>query len=112
MSSTMYFQHGNLPRTRQDFLYPADLTPFTFDGNGTQRDAITAKDKMINALRRRGLEEFITRPLVDLLPNEADYNIRDAKERRELAKDKTEVAEKHYKAYATDLIHLFNLFYF
>jgi hypothetical protein len=93
--------HGDLPRTHLDFLDPADLTPFTFDGNGTQRDAITAKDKMINALRRRGLEEFITRPLVDLLPNEADYNTQDAKERRELAKDKTEVTEKHRKAYAT-----------
>ena len=97
----MNFQHGDLPRTHQDFLDPADLTPFTFDGNGTQRDAITAKDKMINALRRRGLEEFITKPLVDLLPNEEDYNTRDAKERRELAKDKNEVTEKHRKAYAT-----------
>ena len=103
MSSTMNFQHGDLPRTHQDLLDPADLTPFssTFDGNGTQRDAITAKDKMINALRRRRLEEFITKPLVDLLPSEEDYNVRDAKERRELAKDKTEVTEKHRKAYAT-----------
>ena len=56
---------------------------------------------MVNALRRRGLEEFITRPLMDLLPNEADYNTRDAKEIGELAKDKTEVTEKHRKAYAT-----------
>ena len=56
---------------------------------------------MINALRRRGLEEFITKPLVDLLPNESDYNTRDAKERRELAKDKNEVTEKHREAYAT-----------
>ena len=101
MSSTMNFQHGDLPRTHLDFLDPAGLTPFTFDGNGTQRDAITAKDKMINALRRRGLEEFITKPHIDLLPDEADYNIRDAKERRELAKDKNEVTEKHRKAYAT-----------
>ena len=104
MSSTTNFQHGDLPRTHghQDFLRvdPADLTPFTFDGNGTQRDAITAKDKMINALRRHGLEEFITKLLVDLLPNEEDYNVRDAKERRELAKDKTEITEKHRKAYS------------
>ena len=39
---------------------------------------------MINALRRRGLEEFITKPLVNLLPNKADYDTCDAKERREL----------------------------
>ena len=82
MSSTKYFQHGDLPRTHLDFLDHADLTPFTFDGNGTQRDAITAKDKMINALRRRGLEEFITKPLVDLLPNKADYNTRSTTESR------------------------------
>ena len=56
---------------------------------------------MINALRRRGLEEFITKPLIDLLPDEADYNIRDAKERRELAKNKNEVTEKNRKSYAT-----------
>ena len=101
MSSTTNFQHGDLPRTHQDFLDPADLTPFTFDGNGTQRDAITAKDKMINALRRRGLDEFITKPLADLLPNQEDYNVRVAKARRELAKEKTEIMEKHCKAYAT-----------
>jgi hypothetical protein len=53
MSSTKYFQHGDLPRTHLDFLDPADLTPFTFDGNGTQRDAITAKDKMIMQMDTR-----------------------------------------------------------
>ena len=98
MSSTMTFQQGDLPRTHLDSIDPEDLTPFTFDGNGTQRDAITAKDKMVNTLRRRSLEEFITRPL--LLPNEADYNTRDAKERRELTKNKAEITEKHCKAYA------------
>jgi hypothetical protein len=50
MSSIREFQYGDLPRTHPNFFDPADMTPFAFDRNGTQKNAMTSKDKMINAL--------------------------------------------------------------
>jgi hypothetical protein len=62
-------RHGDLHGRSLDFIDPADLNPAKFDGTGTLRDAIITRDRLVNTLRRKGLDQFLTKPLEDFLPN-------------------------------------------
>ena len=56
-------RHGDLHGRSLDFIDPADLNPAKFDGTGTLRDAIITSDRLVNTLRRKGLDQFLTKPL-------------------------------------------------
>jgi hypothetical protein len=55
----------------------------------------------VNTLRRKGLDQFLTKPLEDFLPNPRDYDDRDRKERRDFKADTEEVRVKYRQAYST-----------
>ena len=94
-------RHGDLHGRSLDFIDPADLNPAKFDGTGTLRDAIITRDRLVNALRRKGLDQFLTKLLEDFLPNPRDYDDRDRKERRDFKADTEEVKIKYRQAYST-----------